>query len=388
MFQIKSFTTINKIIEILKNIEQKSHFSDKQKRRINNKIHEINKDLQNNEEYISSLNKDNKDLEQDEIVTELKKDNVETKLENVEVISIDYVNNEKEAIVQVHTYETNLNGDEKLNSFNRNNNDFDTIVINYSNNNQTPLPIKLVDDSKQTHTVEIKFKKTFKEFISNFVDSKLINLYRFIDLININNKKIASEQKTRTVKSQVIDVDLLKNTLNNLLENLNYYLNQISKDILLNNLVQEEVFRTIIGNDFINSIKTISNNIHDDDYKPLIYMFVPQFENIIVNFINNHKLNKNSLNSDNLDKDTILKMKDNINKVKDYLRSSDQYDRCISLDCLFFFLYDINGFNIRNKYIHNSLYQCNLNLDIEEKHIGKLVTILLIYLLYFMQDTK
>ena len=394
LFQIKAFNTIEKILEILKDKVENSHYSDKQKRRINDKIEEINEELENNEEYIASLKKDNIDLKEDQIIIVSNEDINQVQLESEKVIDSKHINKEidsKVDILEDNSFMTKSEDDKKISFCNEIKiehiqKDSKTVVINYSNINPMPLPIKLVADFKDTHTVEVTFKKTFKDYISTFVNDKLINLYKFIELINLNNKKIASEQKTTRFKWQPIDAELLKNTLNNLLENLNYCLNQISKNILLNNLVQEESFKSIIGNDFIASIKTINNNINNDDYKPLIYMFVPQFENIIVDFINKHDLKKNNSNNDNVDKDAILKMKDNINKVKDYLTSNDQQDKCISLDCLFFFLYDINGFNIRNKYIHNSLYQCNLNLDIEEKQIGKLVTILLIYLLYFMQE--
>ena len=136
----------------------------------------------------------------------------------------------------------------------------------------------------------------------------------------------------------------------------------------------------------------MKSNFEDNNYLPFIYIFLPQFENIFIYLI------KNIINKDNIkvestqnDESNLLKLKDIIEKIKTYLKKQkdekSNEESVIFFDCLYFFLSDINGFNIRNKYIHPSLYDStDLSLDINEEHATKLIIILFTYLVYFVDS--
>ncbi|MBO6042837.1 hypothetical protein J6P52_06975 [bacterium] len=196
-----------------------------------------------------------------------------------------------------------------------------------------------------------------------------------------NNKRI-----------DIFSKELFNNLLNNLLEDLFYSLDKIPKKILLNNIISNTSFKLLLNTHFVNSIASMKSNFEDNNYLPFIYIFLPQFENIFIYLINNI-INKDDIKVESTqnDENNLLKLKDIIEKIKTYLikqkGEKSNEENVIFFDCLYFFLSDINGFNIRNKYIHPSLYDStDLSLDINEEHATKLIIILFTYLVYFVDS--
>ncbi|MBQ5543879.1 MAG: hypothetical protein IIT97_02960, partial [Mycoplasmataceae bacterium] len=285
-----------------------------------------------------------------------------------------------------------------------------SIVIN---NYLNIVPIK-IDLVEATSNEQILIKDILispineaEEIVKTFVDKKVMPLFKFISFqrkkknsvdstagfILRDNEHILNDKNNKNNKRiDIFSLKVFNNLLNNLLEDLFYSLDKIPKKILLNNIISNTSFKLLLNTHFVNSIASMKSNFEDNNYLPFIYIFLPQFENIFIYLINNI-INKDNtkVESTQNDENNLLKLKDIIEKIKTYLikqkGEKSNEENVIFFDCLYFFLSDINGFNIRNKYIHPSLYDStDLSLDINEEYATKLVIILFTYLVYFVDS--
>ena len=425
------------IIELFNNIVKNWNLSSKQNKRINNKIIELqdklikdNKNVALNNNLSSSLNTDevivefNHNETQKESYSSLIKTTLSeqdnTIILNSNVFKTSVSNHSSSQIISTRSVveeskETNslLVDKASINHLNSNNvatirsvlkdestKETSSIVIN---NYLSIVPIKIdlveVASNEQILIKDILISpiNEAEEIVKNFVDKKVMPFFKFI--LSQRKKKNSVDSTIQYIlkdkNNKRIDIfskELFNNLLNNLLEDLFYSLDKIPKKILLNNIISNTSFKLLLNTHFVNSIASMKSNFEDNNYLPFIYIFLPQFENIFIYLINNI-INKDDIKVESTqnDENNLLKLKDIIEKIKTYLikqkGEKSNEENVIFFDCLYFFLSDINGFNIRNKYIHPSLYDStDLSLDINEEHATKLIIILFTYLVYFVDS--
>lgn len=426
------------IIELFNNIVKNWNLSSKQNKRINNKIIELqDKLVKDNKNVALNNNLSSSSLNTDEVIVEFNHNETQkesysslikttlseqdnTIILNSNVFKTSVSNHSSSQIISTRSVveeskETNslLVDKASINQLNSNNvatirsvlkdesiKETSSIVIN-NHLNIVPIKIDLVEvaSNEQILIKDILISpiNEAEEIVKNFVDKKVMPFFKFI--LSQRKKKNSIDSTIQYIlkdkNNKRIDIfskELFNNLLNNLLEDLFYSLDKIPKKILLNNIISNTSFKLLLNTHFVNSIASMKSNFEDNNYLPFIYIFLPQFENIFIYLINNI-INKDDIKVESTqnDENNLLKLKDIIEKIKTYLikqkGEKSNEENVIFFDCLYFFLSDINGFNIRNKYIHPSLYDStDLSLDINEEHATKLIIILFTYLVYFVDS--
>ena len=440
------------IIELFNNIVKNWNLSSKQNRRINDKIIELQDKLINDNKNVALNNNLSSSLNADEVIVEFNHNETQkesysslikttlseednTIILNSNVFKTSVSNHSSSQIISTRNIveeskETNslLVDKASINHLNSNNvatirsvlknestKETSSIVIN---NYLSIVPIKIdlveVASNEQIVIKDILISpiNEAEDIVKNFVEKKVMPFFKFIssqrkkknsvdstvEYILKDNKHILNDKSDKNNKnSKRIDIfssELFNNLLNNLLEDLFYSLDKIPKKILLNNIISNTSFKLLLNTHFVNSIASMKSNFEDNNYLPFIYIFLPQFENIFIYLINNIISKDNiKVESTQNDENNLLKLKDIIEKIKTYLikqkGEKSNEESVIFFDSLYFFLSDINGFNIRNKYIHPSLYDSTyLSLDINEEHATKLIIILFTYLVYFVDSLR
>lgn len=432
------FDIQTQIIELFNNIVKNWNLSSKQNKRISNKIIELqDKLVKDNKNVALNNNLSPSSLNTDEVIVEFNHNETQkesysslikttlseqdnTIILNSNVFKTSVSNHSSSQIISTwsvveESKETNslLVDKAPINHLNSNNvatirsvlkdesiKETSNIVIN-NYLNIVPIKIDLVEvaSNEQILIKDILISpiNEAEEIVKNFVDKKVMPFFKFI--LSQRKKKNSVDSTIQYIlkdkNNKRIDIfskELFNNLLNNLLEDLFYSLDKIPKKILLNNIISNTSFKLLLNTHFVNSIASMKSNFEDNNYLPFIYIFLPQFENIFIYLINNI-INKDDIKVESTqnDENNLLKLKDIIEKIKTYLikqkGEKSNEENVIFFDCLYFFLSDINGFNIRNKYIHPSLYDStDLSLDINEEHATKLIIILFTYLVYFVDS--